>query len=101
MNMARTYLKPDHPRQIEITGLSGLPEAGEEFIVVKNEREAREIAAGRMQEIRQTHFQLKKKMSDGKSSSNKHADAPAIKTLNIVLRADVQGSLEALKNALS
>ena len=30
--------------QLQITGLSGLPEAGEEFIVVKNEKEAREIA---------------------------------------------------------
>lgn len=84
---------------VEITGLSGLPEAGEEFIVVKNEREAREIAEGRMQDIRQNYFQLKKKMSM-ENLFQQAADAPMIKTLNIVLRADVQGSLEALKTAL-
>jgi translation initiation factor IF-2 len=83
---------------IEITGLSGLPEAGEEFIVVKNEREAREIAAGRMQDIRQTHFQ-KKKMSM-ENLFQQAADGTSKKILNIVLKADVQGSLEALKTAL-
>ncbi|MBA2727166.1 MAG: translation initiation factor IF-2 [Parachlamydiaceae bacterium] len=84
---------------VEITGLSGLPEAGEEFIIVKNEREAREIAEGRSQDIRQNHFQLKKKMSM-ENLFLQAAEGPSIKTLNIVLRADVQGSLEALKTAL-
>jgi len=84
---------------IEITGLSGLPEAGEEFIVVKNEREARDIAEGRMQDIKQTNLQLKKKLSV-ENLFQQAADGSAKKILNVVLRADVQGSLEALKAAL-
>lgn len=83
---------------VEITGLSGLPDAGEEFITVKNEREAREIAEGRMQGIRQNTM-LKKKLSL-ENIFQQASDGTSKKVLNIVLRADVQGSLEALKVAL-
>lgn len=84
---------------VEITGLSGLPEAGEEFIVVKTEREARDIAEGRMQGIKQNFLQMKKKLSV-ENLFQQASDGSAKKVLNIVLRADVQGSLEALKSAL-
>ncbi len=85
---------------VEITGLSGLPEAGQEFIVVKNEREAREIAEIRFEGARQNSFsnQIKKKISA--ENLFQQASESVKKTLNIVLRADVQGSLEALKVAL-
>jgi len=84
---------------VEITGLSGLPEAGEEFIVVKTEREARDIAEGRMQGIKQTNLQMKKKLSV-ENLFQQATDGTAKKVLNLILRADVQGSLEALKAAL-
>lgn len=83
---------------IEITGLSGLPEAGQEFIVVKSEREAREIAEDRRQGLRQTNLMQKKKVS--MENLMQQAQEPIKKSLNILLRADVQGSLEALKTAL-
>lgn len=83
---------------VEITGLSGLPEAGQEFIVVKNEREAREIAEARMQGIRQTNLQLKKKLT--MENLVQQASEPIKKTLNLIIRADVQGSVEALRVAL-
>lgn len=84
---------------VEITGLSGLPEAGEEFIVVKSEKEAREIAAARREGLRQSNMllQQKKKVS---VENLLQASSTGKKMLNIVLRADVQGSLEALKAAL-
>ncbi len=81
---------------VAITGLSGLPEAGQEFIVVKSEREAREIAEARRQGLRQFALQKKKISAEGLMQQ---ASVPK-KILNIVLRADVQGSLEALKTAL-
>lgn len=83
---------------VEITGLSGLPEAGQEFIVVKNEKEAREIAEARMLGMRQVNLLQAKKLS----MENLFQQAAEInkKILNVVLRADVQGSLEALKSAL-
>lgn len=83
---------------VEITGLSGLPEAGQEFIVVKSEREAREIAEARMQGMRQNVMQQKKKLTV--ENLFQQATPTTKKILNIVLRADVQGSLEALKAAL-
>ena len=83
---------------VEITGLSGLPEAGQEFIVVKNEREARDIADARMLDIRQVNLIQTKKLSM-ENLFQQAADSTK-KILNVLLRADVQGSLEALKAAL-
>jgi translation initiation factor IF-2 len=83
-----------------ITGLSGLPEAGEEFIVVKSEREAKEIAEMRTQGLRQVTLsgQAIKKIS--LESFMEKATETQKKVLNLIIRADVQGSLEALKTAL-
>lgn len=83
---------------VEITGLSGLPEAGQEFIVVKNEKEAREIAEARLMGMRQVNLLQAKKLS--MENIVQQASETNKKILNIVLRADVQGSLEALKAAL-
>lgn len=83
---------------VEITGLSGLPEAGQEFIVVKNEREAREIAEARSVGMKQTSLLQTKKLS--MENLLQQASETNKKILNIVLRADVQGSLEAIKVAL-
>lgn len=81
-----------------ITGLSGLPEAGEEFIVVKNEKEAKEIAEVRREGKRQSGFQLKKRAT--MESLMETAAHIQKKSLTLILRADVQGSLEALVKAL-
>lgn len=83
---------------VEITGMSGLPEAGQEFIVVKNEREAREIANARMLGMRQVNLLQAKKLT--MENLFQQAAETNKKILNIILRADVQGSLEALKAAL-
>lgn len=82
---------------VAITGLSGLPEAGQEFIVVKSEKEAREIAEARMIDMRQNTM-MKKKVS--MENLMIQASEPVKKVLNVIIRADVQGSLEALKVGL-
>ncbi len=79
-----------------ITGLSGLPQAGQEFIVVKDEKEAREIAETRSIEKRTKSHLLSKRSMD----SFLQQGGAGKKMLRLVLRADVQGSLEALKSAL-
>lgn len=83
---------------VVITGLSGLPGAGQEFIAVKNEKEAKEISEARLLGQRQIKLQQKKKVS--MDNLLLQASDSGKKILNIVMRADVQGSLEALKSAL-
>lgn len=84
---------------VRISGLSGLPAAGEEFIVVKNEKEARDIAESRREGLRQQAFQVTRRVSL-ESMIQKASEASVKKVLTLILRADVQGSLEALKTAL-
>jgi len=82
---------------VEILGLSGTPDAGDDFLVVQNERVARELAA---------HREERKKSSRQASAASKLDDvfskmtAGETLTLNIVLKTDVQGSLEALRESL-
>lgn len=83
---------------IEITGLSGQPEAGQEFIVVPTEKEAREISEVRLQDLQQTTLKMKKRVT--LENLLQEAEEGVKKVLNVILRADVQGSLEALKVAL-
>lgn len=83
---------------VKITGLSGLPEAGSEFIVVKNEKEAMEIAEKRSEG--QRHAQLQQAKRGAESFLAEKAKGEQKKILNLILRADVQGSVEALKNSL-
>jgi translation initiation factor IF-2 len=82
---------------VKITGLSDLALAGSEFIVVKTEKEARDLAEARSEgEVRiagQVKITSLEKMMAKKESGE-------MKILPVILRADVQGSLEALKNSL-
>lgn len=84
---------------VALTGISGLPEAGQEFVVVKNEREAHEIAEARVVGVRQKALQQPKKISI-ESMFQQASETVQKKIFPIILRADVQGSLEAIKTAL-
>ncbi|MEE9327988.1 MAG: translation initiation factor IF-2 [Cocleimonas sp.] len=84
---------------VEILGLSGTPSAGEDLIVLKRERRARELAEQRHEKERETRFAAQQaakldEMFEKMQNSEKS-------TLNVLLKADVQGSLEALKNSLN
>lgn len=91
-----TEASPSTP--VKITGLSGLPEAGSEFIVVKNEREARELAEARIEGRKFTALQQKR--GGLENLLQQKVEQGEKKMLNLMLRADVQGSLEALKNSI-
>lgn len=80
---------------VKITGLSELAEAGHEFIVVKNEKEARNLASARAEEV-----QRKKAAKPKIGGLEKMMAKKETKVLPVILKADVQGSLEALKTSL-
>ncbi len=82
---------------LEITGISGLPEAGSEFIVVESEKGARDIAEARKQTVRQTAMQRKIPTLENMLAEAQKNDK---KIFILMICADVQGSLEALETAL-
>ncbi len=84
---------------VEVLGLSGTPSAGDESIVVPDERKAREIALFRQGKFREVKLARQKaaKLEDMFSQMQ----TGEINSLNIVLKADVHGSAEALHDSLT
>jgi translation initiation factor IF-2 len=83
---------------VEILGLSGTPSAGDEFLVVQNERVARELAQHREDRKRSSRHALQSASKLDDVFSRMSAGETA--TLNLVIKTDVQGSLEALRESL-
>jgi translation initiation factor IF-2 len=83
---------------VEVLGLSGVPSAGDEVVVVPTERKAREIALFRQGKFREV--KLARQQAVKLENVFSQMEAGNISTLNIVLKADVNGSVEALRDAL-
>jgi translation initiation factor IF-2 len=83
---------------VEVLGLSAIPHAGDDAIVVPDERKAREVALFRQGKFRDVKLARRQKSSIEGIMEN--MTAAESKILNIVLKADVQGSLEAISDAL-
>jgi translation initiation factor IF-2 len=84
---------------VEILGLSSVPQAGEAFVVVADERKARTVALFRQTKQREIKL-AKQGASGGLEGLFDRIQQGDVKTLNVVLKADVQGSVEALADAL-
>merc|ERR1712137_1192463 len=83
---------------VEVLGLSGVPVAGEDAAVVKDERKAREVAAKRHQKKRELKLARQQKAKLENMFAN--MESGDVSELNIVLKADVQGSVEAISEPL-
>lgn len=84
---------------VEITGLTGMPDSGDDFLALASESDAREVASNRMQ-LKQ---QQQRALATGPISLEefaKKASGQAAQELNVILKADVQGSVEAVKDSI-
>ncbi len=82
-----------------VQGLSGVPMAGDEFLAVANERKAREAASQRKD--RQRESRLARQQAAKLQNLFEHMGKEEQTTVNLLIRADVQGSVEALRDALT
>ena len=90
-----TKALPSQP--VEITGLNDIPEAGDKFMAFETEKEARSIAEARKNEAKANANQSKGTLSLD-DLFNKIQEG--VKEINVLVKADVKGSSEAVKNAL-
>lgn len=83
---------------VEVLGFTDVPDAGETFIVISDERLARQISLYRQEKIRSKELSKLSKVS--LEELYEKIKKGEIKELNVILKADVQGSIEAMKEAL-
>jgi len=84
---------------VEIIGLSGVPQAGDEMIAVADDKSARQISSHRAQKQRSLDLAKSNRLSlEGLFDRMQKSE---VKDLNLIIRADVQGSIEALKDSLT
>ncbi|WP_339225452.1 translation initiation factor IF-2 [Paenibacillus sp. FSL H8-0332] len=84
---------------VEITGLTEVPQAGDPFMAFEDERKARSIADRRSITQRQSELNTNTRVT--LDDLFKHIKDGEIKDLNVIIKADVQGSVEALKGSLA
>lgn len=93
-------IKEATPAQpVEILGFNSAPKAGDVFRIVKSEKEAREVSEKRA--LKQRLIEQKQKAHLTLEDLHKQIADGKIKELNLVVKADVQGSIEALKDSLA
>ncbi|UQZ90813.1 translation initiation factor IF-2 [Deltaproteobacteria bacterium Smac51] len=83
---------------VEVQGISGVPQAGDEFIVLEDEKQARQVSQHRL--LRQRESELTKTSKLTLENLFDNIKAGAVKALNLIIKTDVQGSLEAIVDAV-
>ncbi len=83
---------------VEIVGLSGVPMAGDEFVVLADEKNAKQVSQHRMEKQRAQNLSGISRMSLEKLYEQMQEGG--MKDLNLIIKADVQGSIEALRDSL-
>ncbi len=86
-------------KPVEISGLAGVPQAGDIFFVVTDEKLAKEIATRRQQEAKAKELQPVKRIT--LEDLSQQVKEGKVKELKLVVKADMQGSLEALVQSLN
>ena len=84
---------------VEIVGLSGVPMAGDEFLAVKDEKNAKQVSEHRQQKQRSKELAQSSRMS--LDNLFERMQEGEVKDLNLIIKADVHGSIEALNDSLT
>jgi translation initiation factor IF-2 len=85
-------------RPVRVLGFAGAPEVGDRFVVLDEERDARDIASKRQQILREQTMRKKKHVS--LDDISRRMALGELATLNLILKADVAGSVEAIADSL-
>ena len=94
----RRVKEADPSTPVEITGLNGVPQAGDQFLVFKDEKKARQVGEARQEKhIRENRSESTKVSLDDLFEQIKQGE---MKEINVVIKADVQGSAEAMASSL-
>jgi translation initiation factor IF-2 len=83
---------------VEVIGLSGVPDAGDVFVAMKDEKQAKEIAT--LRQIKQREMELAKHSKLSLDDLYKKIQSGEVKDLNVIVKGDVQGSVEAVGESL-
>ncbi|WP_114782718.1 translation initiation factor IF-2 [Botryobacter ruber] len=83
---------------VQLLGLDGAPQAGDKFVVMDSEREAREIASNRAQVMREQSLRTRKHIT--LDEIGRRLAIGSFKELNVIVKGDVDGSVEALSDSL-
>jgi len=83
---------------VQVLGLDGAPQAGEKFAVYETDREAREVATKRAQLVREQSIRTKKHIT--LDEIGRRIAIGSFKQLNVIVKGDVDGSVEALSDSL-
>jgi translation initiation factor IF-2 len=83
---------------VEVLGINGIPQVGEQFFVIEDEKQAKSLIQGRVEKEKQQ--QIKEVHRVNLEELHAQIAAGKIKELNLIIKADVQGSLEAIKDTL-
>jgi translation initiation factor IF-2 len=84
---------------VEIVGLSGVPNAGDELVALTDEKDAKQVSAHRIQKQRSKELAKSSRLSLDKLFEQMKKSE--VKDLNIIIKADVHGSIEALQDSLT
>ncbi len=86
---------------VEIVGLSGVPNAGDDFIVLSEDKNAKQVSLHRVQEQRSRDLAKTGMLSLSLDKLYETMQKGEIKELNLIIKTDVQGSIEALSDSLT
>ena len=94
-DQGKQIVKAEPSTPIEILGINGAAKSGDDFIVLKSEKEAKSLCDGRIQEAKESKNPLSFVTQDSAFKDTSSEE------LNIIIKSDVHGSSEAIKNAIN